>query len=367
MTEEPKKGVEVKILTQNIFIRPPIINNNGNDFKTERLEWFLNNIVGKYDVVCLQEMFQYASSRHKKMMDGAKEHGLVHSVSSPSRGLFYAGIDAGLMILSRYPITYSEFLQYERGVHSDAMSLKGVLYGKIHVGGKDSEKCIHVFNTHTQASYGNVELTQPGVIKRLSQLKALHEFVDKMIKEHRKPGELAIINGDMNVDSRKHNVPDKENGGIEQDERDGKEHSDEYLAMMGIIEGRGLPDPSIFGFPPDKNFESENKLKFVDTVYSKHGYHPVTFGNIKVLPETNKPVPMETVLTTKGDNMAMHSLDYILWYEPHVIENETGDVDFGSQNKVVEAHVEPNFTGDDQKFTQISDHYGASAKIWVGL
>jgi hypothetical protein len=58
--------------------------------------------------------------------------------------------DSGLIILSRFPIVSSEFFPYSYGVLSDALSHKGVLYAKILVGGS---RVLHLFNTHTQASY----------------------------------------------------------------------------------------------------------------------------------------------------------------------------------------------------------------------
>lgn len=33
----PKKDI-IKILTYNTFLRPPVVNNNGNDYKNERCE-----------------------------------------------------------------------------------------------------------------------------------------------------------------------------------------------------------------------------------------------------------------------------------------------------------------------------------------
>jgi sphingomyelin phosphodiesterase len=63
--------------------------------------------------------------------------------------------DSGLLILSRFPIVEQEFCPFPYGVVSDALSYKGVLYAKIIIGG---DRVLHLFNTHTQASYFGVDL-----------------------------------------------------------------------------------------------------------------------------------------------------------------------------------------------------------------
>lgn len=51
----PTKG-HIRLLTYNIFLRPPFIRNNADDYKNERFEEFLNHL-DNYDVIALQEMF----------------------------------------------------------------------------------------------------------------------------------------------------------------------------------------------------------------------------------------------------------------------------------------------------------------------
>lgn len=41
-------------------------------------------------------------------------------------------------------------MPFEKGIHADALPLKGVLYGQVQISDK---KCIHIFVTHTQATY----------------------------------------------------------------------------------------------------------------------------------------------------------------------------------------------------------------------
>lgn len=63
--------------------------------------------------------------------------------------------DSGLLILSRFPIIEQEFCPYPYGVASDSLSYKGVLYAKIAV---TEGRILHLFNTHTQATYFGVNL-----------------------------------------------------------------------------------------------------------------------------------------------------------------------------------------------------------------
>jgi hypothetical protein len=58
-------------------------------------------------------------------------------------------MDGGLLVLSRYPITTAEWCQFDTGVGVDRIAGKGVLYVALELG----TQCLHLFNTHMQASY----------------------------------------------------------------------------------------------------------------------------------------------------------------------------------------------------------------------
>jgi hypothetical protein len=40
------------ILTYNLFLRPPPIKNNKDDYKNERLDLFCSEILDKFDIIC---------------------------------------------------------------------------------------------------------------------------------------------------------------------------------------------------------------------------------------------------------------------------------------------------------------------------
>ena len=94
----PRKAI--KILTYNIFERP-IIKNNENDYKQERLDEFIKHF-NEYDIICLQEMFGSLNTRKDQIIKKAIKAGFFFyaDVSPPS---FFSKslIDGGLLVLSR--------------------------------------------------------------------------------------------------------------------------------------------------------------------------------------------------------------------------------------------------------------------------
>ena len=91
----------LKILTYNIFIRPPPVKNNENDWKDERIADFIKHLE-YYDIVCLQELFGSISNRKQELIKYANKSGLFFFVDSPSPSFFSKFLsDGGLLILSR--------------------------------------------------------------------------------------------------------------------------------------------------------------------------------------------------------------------------------------------------------------------------
>jgi len=86
--ENKEVSHSLRLLTYNIFIRPPGITNNSNDFKNERLQLFIKNELCKFDIVCLQEMFGSFSFRQSQLISEAKKLGFLYHSNGPSRKLF---------------------------------------------------------------------------------------------------------------------------------------------------------------------------------------------------------------------------------------------------------------------------------------
>jgi hypothetical protein len=56
------RAKSVRVLTYNVFARPPFVKNNKNDWKNERLREILRHLQD-YDVVALQELFSFGTRR----------------------------------------------------------------------------------------------------------------------------------------------------------------------------------------------------------------------------------------------------------------------------------------------------------------
>ncbi|KAJ1960707.1 hypothetical protein GGI12_003660 [Dipsacomyces acuminosporus] len=346
-----------------MFLRPPFIQNNKeDDYKDARLEYFVQHILPNYDVVCLQEVFAVGSSRTDRLLAAAEKQGFKYSVVSEKQPTSSLGFDGGIVILSKHPIVDSERHDYKPGTDVDYLIKKGVLYAKLAIYKQQQQQqtgepatYLHVFNTHTQASYTNVTMTQPHVRARLSQLHEFHNFLESTLPKHRQAGEAVILAGDYNVDRRTHKLSDPEHYKYERNVEDGKDLSIEGTAMLDIMQGKGI-DPKILGPDNTESFKGKVSYEIHDILREKLGYGPVTFGNTYV--DANGTVqPMDKVLTGKEENMVMNSIDYILWHNPDAASQKHGVV-----ASVKDVAVTPNFTP-GQLFTQISDHYGVSAQI----
>mmetsp|Transcript_23649 Transcript_23649/g.20572 ORF Transcript_23649/g.20572 Transcript_23649/m.20572 type:complete len:158 (+) Transcript_23649:83-556(+) len=121
----------INILAYNVFLRPPFVKNNESDHKDARLKEIIR-LLGNYDIVCLEEMFGFLNRRKHKLIRCATKAGFLHYAESSSPSFFTTFlVDGGLLMLSRFPIVEQEFKPYPYGIFSDALSQKGILYGKI--------------------------------------------------------------------------------------------------------------------------------------------------------------------------------------------------------------------------------------------
>lgn len=199
---------DVRVLSYNIFMRPYTIKTNADDFKSERLELLVSEMV-KYDIVCLQEAFDNFTHRQFLLCEKAYERGFKYSVRSPNPALFGKHIiDGGLIVFSKLPILETDFYSYKHSIFSDALSEKGVLYIKI----KLPEGVLHVFTTHDQAHYKNddkiTEIANHYV--RLKQMVEARNFINRKLALVMNRQDTALFMGDLNVDANFTEYPIKE-------------------------------------------------------------------------------------------------------------------------------------------------------------
>jgi endonuclease/exonuclease/phosphatase family metal-dependent hydrolase len=336
----PQTG-NVNLLSYNIFIRPPMINNNGNDFKDERINEFIK-VLPKYDVICLQEMFGAYSNRRSYLIQKAREAGFLYHVKSPNpTALSSHFIDGGLLILSRFPIVSHEFCPYSRGIGSDYYVYKGALYAEIQIG--DSR--LHLYTTHAQATY---DTSLKYFLKRSQQFVCFQKFVKESLKRHKyQDGESVLLTGDFNVDGR--------------DPMRFKSRKMEVFSLFKELPNLGKTGVFSEYEALTACLSDDNKDAVENLVFKHNGKHPITFGAYEVN-HKNEKMPKEAILTAKEGQTVAECLDYIFKYVPRA----TLESDYPVKEKLVvmegSACVEEFFVK-GHKFGQLSDHYGVKVTL----
>mmetsp|Transcript_11907 Transcript_11907/g.15181 ORF Transcript_11907/g.15181 Transcript_11907/m.15181 type:complete len:208 (+) Transcript_11907:510-1133(+) len=156
------------------------------------------------------------STRKQRMILEAKKAGLTYHAYSPGPKYFSTYCtDAGLLTVSRYPITKSEYSTYKfPPVGEDGIAMKGVLYTEVDLGEVGGDK-LHLFHSHFQASYygRGTPVYVETFVCRYEQVKEMHNFVKKQLDEN--PGytpekDLVVLAGDFNQNAAPMNRLQKE-------------------------------------------------------------------------------------------------------------------------------------------------------------
>ncbi|ELP93474.1 sphingomyelinase C precursor, putative [Entamoeba invadens IP1] len=306
----------LRVLTYNMYLRPMLISANGHDHKNSRLKEFCRDQLATFDVICFQEVFKELNWRREKLLKKAKKAGFKWRVQT-EKPLFPIFIcDAGLIIISKYPIVYNKFKLYKRSIYADAVASKGALYAKIEV---RPNQFLHIFNTHTQADYTlDYNEAKPSRDMRLSQIKQYAEFVKKMIKDDQYP---VLLCGDFNVNGR---------AGT-----DGTTESTEYADLLKNL---------IF---PDE--------ELIDLLLrDNNGVQPVTFGDSFIDP-SGVETPCDSEITYQVSCMDKSRLDYIF----HLKRKQENP-----QMKCSNCRVD-KFQVKGKKFPFMSDHYGVTCDVFI--
>ncbi|ORX56406.1 hypothetical protein DM01DRAFT_252332 [Hesseltinella vesiculosa] len=331
-----------RVLTFNIFMRPPGVHNNADDYKDERLAYILNDILPNYDIIALQEAFAFGNHRVDRLIDTALDLGFDY-ISSVRHGPWSLASDGGLVLLSRFKVLQADTLEYPRGQHSDWLAFKGALHLLVDL---DGTSHLHVYTTHTQASYGgHGERTKADILTRLDQFSRFRQFMVQTSA----PGTPLLALGDFNIDSAAHdgdNTSPSTNSSLA------------YTMMMDVLNGKGV-DGAYFGMDgwllaaPDDGSNAGHPLEWIDMLYERYGYHPVTFGDYRRT-DNGTLVPAETALTQAQQVMTAQSIDQLLW-SPSSVPN--------ASHVTLSAVTIERFLVDHEPFTQLSDHYGVSCEL----
>ncbi|KAI8343128.1 Endonuclease/exonuclease/phosphatase [Chlamydoabsidia padenii] len=354
---------QARLLTLNIFMRPPGIKNNWSDYKDDRLDYIIHHILPHYDIIAFQESFGFATRRKDELIKQARlKYGFNHHVESPRKYPWDISVDGGLLVLSKFRITQADIIQYPRGTHSDWLSRKGALHAFIEL---TPSHRFHLYTTHTQASYDlNNVINLGDTYIRLGQFAQLHEFVDNTARQVDQQNGIMdntpiMILGDLNVDAAVH-----PSGKPVTDHS--VESSVHYKMMTNVLKGTGV-DPKDLGLSDGddkkKIFSHPWVMKdLVDVVYQHYGYHPVTFGDVDVVDD--RVVPGELVLTDHDQLMTVQSIDRVYW----AARNYTSVYLQDPRVEPFKVKENPDLSQQERErllFTQISDHYGVSCSIHI--
>ena len=347
LNEELSYRNSVRLLSYNFFLRPPPVNNNGSDYKNERLKDFIE-FLPEFDIICFQEIFTTLTDRKHQMIREAAKSGFKYHVSSrPPSFLSEYITDAGLLILSRYEIVECDYYDYYLNISGDAPSNKGIIYAKI----KINNRYLFLFNTHLQSTYfdesqSNINDT---IQVRTKQTEELINFVyNKLLTFPRDEIEkgLVLIVGDFNIDA----------------------HNNQFLR-----EKYKLPKYKITEYELLKKKFSKLGAA-IDIMYKKYNNHLYTFGN-------NDRPEYDQVLTGKAEFNLKQTLDY-MWeiipdYELNIYSKGYIKLNQNSEQKQLNKNAEDNdkinvlyntfkvqeFLVKNRTYQQLSDHFGISVEL----
>ena len=347
LNEELSYRNSVRLLSYNFFLRPPPVNNNGSDYKNERLKDFIE-FLPEFDIICFQEIFTTLTDRKHQMIREAAKSGFKYHVSSrPPSFLSEYITDAGLLILSRYEIVECDYYDYYLNISGDAPSNKGIIYAKI----KINNRYLFLFNTHLQSTYfdesqSNINDT---IQVRTKQTEELINFVyNKLLTFPRDEIEkgLVLIVGDFNIDA----------------------HNNQFLREKYKLPKYKITEYELLR----KKFSKLGTA--IDIMYKKYNNHLYTFGN-------NDRPEYDQVLTGKAEFNLKQTLDY-MWeiipdYELNIYNKGYIQLNQKTEQKQLNKNVEDNdkinvlyntfkvqeFLVKNRTYQQLSDHFGISVEL----
>eukprot|EP00906_Rhabdomonas_costata_P033707 RCo047481 len=135
----------MRVLVLNLQLLAPGISTTRNNYKDARLRYFCDEVMPRYDVLCLSEVWKAyfpvlpcmnrcldSFRRPERLLEAAKAHGFDYVVRSAAPTLWSGKIwDSGLMILSRYPILKSSTMVFSSGLGAERLLANGALYARI--------------------------------------------------------------------------------------------------------------------------------------------------------------------------------------------------------------------------------------------
>lgn len=289
----------VRVLAFNAYLLPTGI--FPRTYKDERLEDIVD-LVSKYDVACLCEMWACWKDRPAQAIDKARERGFPFAARGPPRRAL-ALSDGGLLTLSRVKIVDSESIVFDKYAgFVESFVSNGALYTQIIAGGLS----VHIFNVHLNSDTSFFLKTVPGMHThvRHAQLEQLRALMDARVG----PGEAVLVCGDMNVDANNPLL------------------RDEYNEMLSL-------------------------LNVTDVVH--HPLPRATLGDVRHVDGNRHPG--EALFTSLSDQHTEQCIDYIL-FRP----DSKGRVRVEAEGDGV---LHTDIAG--RPYTRLSDHSAVVVKLFV--
>ncbi|MBS0625572.1 MAG: endonuclease/exonuclease/phosphatase family protein [Verrucomicrobia bacterium] len=144
----PNFNGRFKMVTLNLSALPEWITVK-NQLRTldERIDQFIQYINENpiYDCICLQELFDQSAIR--KIIEKCRKNYPYMLLDAGPRT---AGMNSGLAILSKYPLSSPSFSQFREAEDDDAWANKGVLAAKLNL---TEDNHVAILDTHFQSGY----------------------------------------------------------------------------------------------------------------------------------------------------------------------------------------------------------------------
>ncbi|OWY21440.1 hypothetical protein C7N43_24820 [Sphingobacteriales bacterium UPWRP_1] len=169
----------VNILSYNIYMLTPPLAFTNQETRAE----VIPNYVHGYDAIIFSEAF-YNSARRTLLEGLAPEYPYHTQVLNNPETIE----DGGVIIVSRWPIEFTNQLIYNNCEGEDCFASKGVMYARINKLGRT----YHLFGTHMQAWKSDAKVSV-----RQEQLQQVKQFINQ---QQIPDGEPILIGGDLNVD-----------------------------------------------------------------------------------------------------------------------------------------------------------------------
>jgi endonuclease/exonuclease/phosphatase family metal-dependent hydrolase len=176
----------VRLLSYNVKMLPGVFGDGDEDLaRARQISAAILAAVPKYDVVCLQEVFD-EEARAVFVKELVREFPFQVAKSS-DHDIFNE--DSGLFFASRIPISGHSFVEFEHATGEDLWSDKGIFGARLELG----RATLLVFQSHLQSSieYSDVRTRQ------LRQLRARVESA--LLRAPRTQATSCIVCGDFNV------------------------------------------------------------------------------------------------------------------------------------------------------------------------